>query len=212
MRLFLLNQGEPGSVFGSDGFYDYVIAEGSKDFGKTWFKLADGYDSRFFKTWETAYNNSTDGTNSTAIGNESMLNKHSILFSPTSAVTVGDTIVLRFRLFSDPFAHGWGWIIEDLKINPLVDAVEPLQSEGSVTVYPNPGHGLIRISTGTDESSSGKPIRYSIYNATGITIKSGYLPGDEENIIDISDRPTGIYVIVLYRDDWIKTIKYSLIK
>jgi hypothetical protein len=211
-EIVLVEPGESGSVFGSDGFYDYVIVEGSKDFGKTWFKLADGYDSRFFKAWETAYNNSNDGTNSTAIGNESMLNKHSILFNPTGEVTVGDTLVLRFRLFSDPFAHGWGWIIEDLKINPLVDAVEPLLSEGEMTVYPNPGNGIIRVRMATDESGNGKLIRYSIYSATGIAAKAGYLQGSAEYIIDISDRPSGIYVIVLYRDDWIKTIKYSLIK
>jgi len=127
-------------------------------------------------------------------------------------VTVGDTLVLRFRLFSDPFAHGWGWIIEDLKINPLVDAVEPLLSEGEMTVYPNPGNGIIRVRMATDESGNGKLIRYSIYSATGIAAKAGYLQGSAEYIIDISDRPSGIYVIVLYRDDWIKTIKYSLIK
>jgi hypothetical protein len=141
-----------------------------------------------------------------------MLKKHSILFNPSSNVAVGDTIVLRFRLFSDPFAHGWGWIIEDLNINPLIDDVSDVPSEGSITVYPNPGQGLIRISTGADETSGGKPIRYSIFNTTGISIKSGYLSGDAETIVDISDRPTGIYVIVLYRDNWIKTSKYSLIK
>ncbi len=35
-------------------------------------------------------------------------------------------MLMRFRLYSDPFANGWGWVIEDLKINPLVDAVEEI--------------------------------------------------------------------------------------
>ena len=79
---------------------------------------------RLLKTWETAYNNSIVGYNSTAVGNESMLNKHTIFYRPSDNISAGDTLLLRFRLFSDPFANGWGWVIEDLKINPLIDAVE----------------------------------------------------------------------------------------
>jgi hypothetical protein len=61
-------------------------------------------------------------------------------------------------------------------------------------------------------STGGKPLRYAIYNTSGSTIRTDYLSGEAENVIDISDRPAGIYIIVLYRDDWIKSIKYSLIK
>ena len=37
-EIVLVEPGEDGSVFGSDDFYDYVIVEGSKNFGKTWFR------------------------------------------------------------------------------------------------------------------------------------------------------------------------------
>ena len=47
-ELVLVEPGETGSLFGSSGFYDYVILEASKDFGKTWFNLIDGYDSRLY--------------------------------------------------------------------------------------------------------------------------------------------------------------------
>ena len=66
--------------------------------------------------------------NSTSVGKESMLHKHTIFYKPSDNISAGDTLLLRFRLFSDPFANGWGWVIEDLKINPLVDAVEKIQS------------------------------------------------------------------------------------
>ena len=124
MKLFLLNREKTGSVFGSSDFYDYVIVEGSKNFGKTWFNLTDGYDSRFIPSWETAYNSSIVGQNSTFVGTESMLKKHTIFYRPSDNISAGDTLLLRFRLYSDPFANGWGWVIEDLKINPLIDAVE----------------------------------------------------------------------------------------
>jgi hypothetical protein len=211
-EIVLVEPGESGSVFGSDEFYDYVILEGSKNFGKKWFKLADGYDSRLLKTWETAYNNSIDGMNSTAVGKESMLHKHLIFCGSSDNISVGDTLLLRFRLFSDPFANGWGWVIEDLKINPLVDDVEEVHSDKAVTVYPNPGNGLIKISTDPGDLNSGKPILYRIFSTSGNCIKSDYLTGEMDNVLDISDRPTGLYIIVFSSDAWIKTIKYSLIK
>jgi hypothetical protein len=150
--------------------------------------------------------------NSTAAGSESLLHPHSIYYAPSGNIQPGDTILLRFRLFSDPFANGWGWIIEDLKINPFVDAVEKVSSESPVKIYPNPGQGLFRMSADPGINQAGRPMHYYIYNANGICISSGNLRGDMENVIDISDRPAGIYIIVLNRDDWIRTIKYSLIK
>ena len=68
-EIVLVEPGETGSVFGSADFYDYVIVEGSKNFGKTWFSLADGYDCRLVSSWETAYNSSIVGQNSTYIRN-----------------------------------------------------------------------------------------------------------------------------------------------
>ena len=51
-EVVLVEPGETGSVFGASDFYDYVIAEGSNDFGKTWFSLTEGYDSRYNSDWE----------------------------------------------------------------------------------------------------------------------------------------------------------------
>jgi hypothetical protein len=211
-EVVLVEPGETGSNFGSEEFYDYVIVEGSKNFGKKWFKLSDGYDSRLLKTWETAYNNSIVDMNSIAIGNESMLNKHTIFYRPSDNLAAGDTLLLRFRLFSDPYANGWGWVIEDLKINPLIDAIENIKSDILLVIYPNPGQGLIRISSELNGTGGGRTISYSIYSASGICIKDDHLDGGTENIIDISDRPAGLYIIVFKIDDRIKTIKYSLIK
>jgi len=210
-EIVLVEPGETGSVFGSPDFYDYVILEGSKNFGKTWFKLADGYDSRLVSSWETAYNSSITGQNSTYTGSEEMLRKHTIYYRPSDNVSTGDTLLLRFRLYSDPFANGWGWVIEDLKINPLIDAVEPLNSD-QLKVYPNPGKGLVKLSNYQTGININKPFRYSVYNSAGICILTDLTSGDSETMVDISGYPTGMYLIILYRDDGIKTVKYSLIK
>jgi hypothetical protein len=210
-EVVLVEPGETGSVFGASDFYDYVIVEGSKNLGKTWFNLIDGYDSRLVSSWETSYNSSIVGNNSTFTGSESMLKKHTFFYRPTDKISAGDTLLVRFRLFSDPFANGWGWVIEDLKINPLIDAIPEVRNH-PFKVYPNPGNGRFIISPEINDYISTKPLKYSVLNTTGVRLKNAVLSRSGETAIDISELPAGMYVIILYLDDGIKTIKYSLIK
>jgi hypothetical protein len=212
-ELVLVEPGEPGTVYGSLDFYDYVIVEGSKDFGRTWFALAPGYDCREYPSWETAYGSkmSADGMNSIFAGTEDMLMKKTIYYPPSASISAGDTLMVRFRLFSDPYANGWGWVIENLKIGPLIDVVSEISSSPLV-VYPNPGRGIINITSDKAGSGTGKPMRYSVFNSAGICIIKDKVAGDSEMTIDLSGYPTGLYIIILYRDDGIKRIKYSLVK
>jgi hypothetical protein len=210
-EVVLVEPGTAGSVYGSSDFFDYVIVEGSKNFGKTWFGLTDGYDCRLFPSWETAYNSSIVGDNSTFVGTESMLKKHTFLYRPSGNISAGDTLLLRFRLYSDPFANGWGWVIEDLKINPLIDAISEVKNH-PVNIYPNPGKGFIKISTDITGPENYKPLHYSIFNAAGICLINTTISRYSETLVNISDYPAGMYIIVLYLDDGIKTIKYSLVK
>lgn len=210
-EVVLVEPGAPGSVYGSSDFFDYVIVEGSKNFGKTWFGLIDGYDSRLFPLWDTVYNSSIVGDNSTFVGTESLLHNHTFLYRPSDNISAGDTILLRFRLYSDPFANGWGWVIEDLKISPLIDAVLEIKNHPLIA-YPNPGNGIIKIITDVPGLDNYKQLHYSVFNSAGICLVNTRTPGSSETLVDISQYPAGIYIIVLYLDDGIKTIKYSLIK
>ena len=210
-ELVLVEPGESGSVFGSSSFYDYVIVDGSKNFGKTWFNLIDGYDSRLYTSWLNAYNSSIVGNNSTYVGTEGMLQKHTFLYRPSDKISAGDTLLVRFRLFSDPFANGWGWVIEDLKISPLIDAVAEVNNQ-SVKLYPNPGKGIINLSTGIKGQDTSKPLHYRVFNSAGICMINSKTTGYSETLVDISAYPPGMYIIILYLDDGIKSIKYSLIK
>lgn len=210
-EIVLVEPGLVGSAFGSEDFFDYVIVEGSKDFGKTWTNLIDGYDSRWNSTWLSDYNSSIVGDNSKFEGTESLLQKHTFLYRPTDKISAGDTLLVRFRLYSDPLANGWGWVIEDLNISPLIDAVEAINKQ-TVNVYPNPGKGLIRISTDVSRSENSKPLHYNVFNASGLLLINASTSRSPETLVDISDFPSGMYIILLYLDDGIKTIKYSLIK
>jgi len=210
-ELVLVEPGEPGSVFGSSLFYDYVIVDGSKDFGKKWFNLIDGYDSRLYSSWVTAYKSSIVDDNSKFVGTEGMLQKHTFLYRPSANISAGDTLLVRFRLFSDPLANGWGWVIEDLKISPLIDAVPEVNNQ-AVKIYPNPGNGIINLSTGIQGQDTSKPLRYSVFNSAGICLINSKTSGYSATLVDISAYPPGMYIIILYLDDGIKSIKYSLIK
>ncbi len=207
--LALVEPGEPGSVYGSSDFYDYVVPEGSTDFGKTWFSLSDGYDCRYQASWETLYNSSISGQNSTSAGNESLLVQHTLFPVPGAQISAGDTLMIRFKLFSDPYAYGWGWVVEDLHIGPLINSVEKT-SDDPIIVYPNPGRGLFTMRSKIFESN--KPLRYSIFNITGTLIRSGYTGGGSEITIDITNQPSGIYFIQLFTPDGMKKFRYNLIR
>ena len=118
-EIVLVEPGDAGSVFGSINFYDFVIVEGSKDGGVTWKPLADGYDSRDNATWLSKFNSSNDGgaqPNSTAVGDPSLFKSRIIDMTGNGNFVADDVIVIRFRLFADPLVHGWGWAIDNLKI------------------------------------------------------------------------------------------------
>lgn len=208
-ELVLVEPGEEGSVFGFSDFYDYVVVEGSKDFGKNWFSLADGYDSRINSSWETAYNSSIDGQNSTFEGDESMMLTKTLFPKISDKISAGDSVLIRFRLYSDPYAHGWGWAIDDLKINPLVDAVSPEIIAG-FKVYPNPGNGLVTIMPG--ENISDYPYKLTIFNIAGQIILRKDVFDEGEFQLDISDIDPGLYFITISNRSFSKTIRYSLVK
>lgn len=205
-EIVLVEPGEPGSVFGNEDFYDYVITEASADDGGSWFPLSDGYDSRAGLDWEMAYKSAINGDNSAYVPTQAMMKERKIFYRSGEHFSYGDALLLRFRLFSDPLANGWGWVIDDLKINLLIDEIEKISSE-PVTLYPNPGSGLIKFNTRYSEV---KAFRMSIFNSSGVCIRK--YQADEYEQADISDQPSGLYFVVLYYDDKVTTFKYNLVK
>jgi hypothetical protein len=120
-EVVLVEPGEPGSTFPSEEFYDYVVVDGSKDGGVTWTTVANGYDSRDFGPWLTRYNSAITANISTAVGDPTLFRTRTMNLQ--DKFDTGDEVVLRFRLFSDPGAAGWGWAIDNLKIQ--IDDVGP---------------------------------------------------------------------------------------
>jgi hypothetical protein len=138
-----------------------------------------------------------------------MLVKHTLFPKVSSHISASDALMVRFRLFSDPYANGWGWVIEDLHIGPLVNNVDDINYQPLI-VYPNPGNGVIKIKQ--PDGYGIKPFKYSVFNSTGTLINSGLTDGGAETEISISGSSSGLYFIVLYLDDGIRTVKYTLIR
>jgi hypothetical protein len=113
-EIVLVEPGDAGSVFGSDSFFDYVVVEGSSDGGKTWKPVEDGYDSREYSVWLDLYNSAITNNISTALGDPSLFRTRTLDLS--KEFSAGMEVTFRFRLHSDPLAAGWGWAIDNLKI------------------------------------------------------------------------------------------------
>ncbi|HMJ69674.1 MAG TPA: T9SS type A sorting domain-containing protein [Cyclobacteriaceae bacterium] len=120
-EIVLVEPGEAGSKWPDAEFFDYVIVEGSTDGGVTWKELADGYDATFNAEWNSLWNSTLSNNNSTGTGTPALYKTHS--FDLLSKFNPGDEVAFRFRLFSDPFSFGWGWSIDNLKIQ--IDDVPP---------------------------------------------------------------------------------------
>ncbi|QIA09854.1 T9SS type A sorting domain-containing protein [Draconibacterium halophilum] len=192
---------EPGgglSSFGDSDFYDYVIVEASKDKGEKWFPLVDGYDSSSESIWRTNYNAgiaSGEQDSETAGTVEWFINR-SITLTDNDYFSAGDTIIIQFRLYSDPYATGWGWAIDNLEIQIPVSADRTLLSPGEVNVYPNPFTDNITVTISAVQNES--HIQVEMYNAVGqkiyATQKQGII-GTYSEEINLSGYGSGMFLI-----------------
>lgn len=142
-EIALVEPGNPGSVFGDDDFFDYVIVEGSDDEGETWQPLLDGYDARTYSVWLTQYNNAIDGDgNSTALAMPELYRKRTINLQGT--FDTGTQIIIRFRMYIDQLASGWGWAIDNLAIQSIITETENMLGS-KLRVYPNPITEMVHV-------------------------------------------------------------------
>jgi hypothetical protein len=208
-EIVLVEPGETGSVYGSADFYDYAVVEATKDFGETWFAMADGYDSRLNSLFLNAYNGSMNGNNSTYVGTQDMFIKHTIDIRTFDKFGRGDTLVIRFRLWSDPFAHGWGWAVDDLNIKSVAAGVNRINYE-QLKIYPNPGNGIIKTDPG--DKFYGRPLKYRVINQTGNVVREFSFTGDQDITLDISSLPPGIYEIIMQDGSKTSISRYTKIR
>ncbi len=202
----IVEKADPGKVFGDFEFWDYVIVEASKD-TSNWVKLLNGYDATFNSAWLTAYDNEQ-------AGNSSMFVNHSIdlldFFSP------GDTIFIRFRLFSDELAVGWGWVIDNLSIQGNLvgikdNSIIPIKYSLNQN-YPNPFNPSTTISFSIPQKSN---VSIKIYNSIGQLVKTLYNKVTEVGNYKINwdaNVSSGVYYYTIKAGNFVDTKKMVFLK
>jgi len=198
-EIALVEPGEVGAKFGDENFWDYVIIEGSTDGGITWKPFADGYDSNAQKSWATKWSSAMSGNNSTAVATKDLLVKHEINMLANGNFKTGDVVLVRFRLFSDPYSHGWGWIVDNLAIQDWETAVNPLLlSSGEVSFFPNPASNLLNIQV--DAKKAIQNLILKAYNSSGKQVYNQDFPVGSnlfQTEIDVSSFIPGLYLFTL---------------
>ncbi len=202
-EIVLVEPGEPGTSFNDDEFWDYVIVEGSKNNGEIWLPLIDGYDSKSKSSWLVEYNNGIVGNNSTAVGTKEMFFRRGINMLQNENFAAGDTILIRFRLFSDPYANGWGWAIDNLRIQTVVANKDELTlSPGNLKIFPNPFNDKITIELNTESTINKLTINvFDIYGQLIINQKFNHHSQNIRSQINLEGYPAGMYLVQVNADN-----------
>ncbi|MFW5832380.1 MAG: hypothetical protein ACOCVA_08995, partial [Prolixibacteraceae bacterium] len=138
-EVVLVEPGQPETTYLDEMFWDFVIVEGSKDGGRNWYPLTDGYDSGFDESWKNKFESSWINNTSCANGQEDLFLKRSINLTENTGFNAGDTLIFRFRLASDKSVSGWGWAIDNLEIQKgFTTGSDDVIAEEEISVYPNP--------------------------------------------------------------------------
>lgn len=191
-EIVIVEPGEPGTSFGDEEFWDYVIVEGKRLGESVWRPFLPGYDSGEQSEWRTAYGNDQNGTPDLYFPKVIDMTENGN-FSP------GDEVFVRFRLFSDPFANGWGWAIDNLRIQDQLTSVDDFVLENNFQVYPNPVFGD-EITLSLDLEQLPDALELSLYDAYGRKLQS--IPLNNRGIrireqISLAGYQQGMYVMVL---------------
>lgn len=197
-EIVLVEPGSPGTLFGDDNFWDYVIVEATKNGGLDWYPLANGYDARANPVWEDNYSRNVTDQVSEAIGIPEWYVSREINLLENEQFAAGDTILIRFRLFSDPYAHGWGWAIDNLRIQNPTPVQQPVLSPGNISVYPNPFDKKLHVEISPKEMVSN--IQIDVFNLYGQKIKTLQYNKETGRIIseiNLNDVSNGMYLITV---------------
>jgi len=192
----LVQPGASGSVFGQSTFNDYVIAEATKD-GLNWAPISKGYNSSVNTNWQAGFAAATAGNPSLTITEN---------FDLKTNFKAGDTLLVRFRLYSNnDNVTGWGWSIDNLYIQQVPTATEPIASE--TTIYPNPSQGKFIIEYSLTKES---PVTLNVWDATGRNVMyqtTVQQAGNNQSEINLEAMPDGIYLVRIKSIDGDKVVK-----
>lgn len=203
----IVEPGEEGSVFGTPEFKDYVVVEGNK--GGGWVPLSDGYDARKDSSWQAIWpGNGSSGK---------LFRSH--IINLKHAFSTGDTILVRFRMYSDDLNVGYGWVIGNIDIQSYllthVQEEEERKYEFKLDEnYPNPFNPSTVISYSLSKSTH---IKLSVFDINGrevaVLIDKNQNAGNYSKNFDATGLSSGVYFYQLITETgFMQTNKMLLIK
>ena len=193
-EIVLVEPGDEGSVFGDDNFFDFVVVEGSIDEGMSWKPFSAGYDSRDYSAWLTRYKQHIVNDNSESKGDPELYRTRTIDMLENGNFSEGDEVLIRFRLFADQFAYGWGWAIDNFSVQTPVTSAEKPTSQ-IFQVYPVPAASELRVNL---TNSSPGPVHLVIVSLQGAQLYSQTIDpqnGEVHLVIDVSHLKDGLYIV-----------------
>ena len=215
-QIVLVEPGEAGEPFlNADGtvnrsFFDYVVVQGSNDLGKTWYNFANGWDSNLNSAWASRWKSAVDADgNSTAVPTSALVKSQEIDMLASGKFSVNDQVMIRFRLHADVGAHGWGWAIDNLKIQaPKVDpilALEPSSHVSGLQISPNPSSGRVQVSYRQTDDLNGVQVRVIDLQGKAVFNQAFPTQGNTfEQNLDLSFLGSGTYALqVQVQDQWV---------
>jgi photosystem II stability/assembly factor-like uncharacterized protein len=176
--------------FGDPYFYDYVVVEATKD-SKNWMPIIEAYDARFSEDWLNVYESSR-------IAFDFMYEEHEI--DLRKFFSIGDTIFVRFRLYSDDYNTDWGWVVNDFQFENLQVGVEDIR-EDVFHVFPNPAYNIVNINFGNEINGEHTLV---IFDLTGKTVFQKLIT--RNSTLDISELQSGVYILS------VKNLEYKYTK
>ncbi len=195
-EVVLVEPGELLSKYGDDEFWDYVIVEGSKTFGESWLPLFDGYDSGSKIAWRSKYNENIVDQVSLSEGSSDLFFNREIDLLDNGNFAAGDTILIRFRLYSDPYASGWGWAIDNLIIQQGLAADTKVLDRGQIMVYPNPFNSSFAIDISGIERLADIQIEvFDLFGRKVYEVVKQDVFGELKENIDLSDQTGGMFLV-----------------
>ena len=206
----LIEPGELGVPFPESEFWDYVVVEGRKLNGADWIPFINGWDIRANSEWSAEYTSSyspcPDVSNdpnciSDGIGTEELMSARRIDMRESGDFVEGDTILVRFRLFSDPAAYGWGWAIDNLSIqnSDITTDIKEIVSLESTSLFPNPASNEVNVSYSFKTSQNDIKLRITdisgrvVYNETDLNKSTQ----NWTRTISTADMESGLYIVTL---------------
>ncbi len=187
----LVEPGKAGIEYGSFGFWDYVIVEAAKSLDGEWYALGKkGWDSQLFAGWKTRFYSSTktdgDSENSLAVGDSTLYKSHTINLLENKYIRTGDTVYVRFRLQTDATNFGWGWAIDNLKIQERVALACDEVEKPSASIFPNPCKNEITVQG------------FDIVEITIIDVMGRQVLCSSDQCVDVSSLQPGWYAVRIH--------------